>query len=40
MTVMYTRLDDSLYPIKCVTVLRRRGDKIKDIRIHADVTQL
>jgi hypothetical protein len=40
MTVLYTRLDDTLYPIKCVTVLRRRGEKIQDIRIHADVTQL
>jgi Domain of unknown function (DUF1857)/SnoaL-like domain len=40
LTVMYTRLDDSLYTIKCCTVLRRRGDKIADIRIHADVTQL
>ena len=38
--VMYTRLDGSLYTIKCVTVLRRRGDKIADIRIHADLTQL
>jgi hypothetical protein len=40
LTVMYTRKDDSLYTIKCCTVLRRRGDKISDIRIHADVTQL
>ncbi len=38
--VMYTRRDDTLYTIKCATVLRRRGDKICDIRIHADVTQL
>jgi hypothetical protein len=38
--VLYTRPDDSLYTIKCVTVLRRRGNKIRDIRIHADVTQL
>ena len=36
----YTRLDGSLYPIKSCTVLRRRGDKIYDIRIHADATQL
>ena len=36
----YTRLDGSLYPIKTCTVLRRRGDKIYDIRIHADATQL
>jgi hypothetical protein len=38
--VMYTRRDDTLYTIKCATVLRRRGDKVCDIRIHADVTQL
>ncbi len=38
--VLYTRPDDSLYTIKCCTVLRRRGDKIKDIRIHADLSQL
>jgi len=38
--VMYTRRDDTLYTIKCVTVLRRRGDEVCDIRIHADVTQL
>jgi hypothetical protein len=38
--VMYTRRDDTLYTIKCATVLRRRGDQVCDIRIHADVTQL
>ncbi len=38
--VMYTRLDDTLYTIKCCSTLRRRDDKVKDIRIHADVTQL
>jgi hypothetical protein len=38
--VMYTRLDDSIYTIKAGTVLRRRGDKVSDIRIHADATQL
>jgi hypothetical protein len=37
---MYTRRDDTLYTIKCATVLRRRGDQVCDIRIHADVTQL
>ncbi len=37
---IYTRLDGSLYPIKSCTVFRRRGDKIYDIRIHADATQL
>ena len=40
LAVMYTRRDDTLYTIKCATVLRRRGDQICDIRIHADVTQL
>jgi len=38
--VMYTRLDDSIYTIKAGTVLRRRGDKVSDMRIHADATQL
>ncbi|HLW24297.1 MAG TPA: AtaL-like protein [Steroidobacteraceae bacterium] len=38
--VMYTRLDDSLYVCKICTVLRRRGDKVADLRIHGDVTQL
>jgi ketosteroid isomerase-like protein len=38
--VMYTRLDGTLYTVKCVSVLRRRGDKVCDLRIHADVTQL
>lgn len=38
--VQYTRHDNSLYTVKCVSVLRRRGDKICDIRIHADVSQL
>jgi ketosteroid isomerase-like protein len=37
---MYTRLDGSLYAIKSCTVFRRRGDKIYDLRIHADATQL
>ena len=35
-----TRRDDSLYPIKSCTVFRRRGDKIYDLRIHADTTLL
>jgi Domain of unknown function (DUF1857)/SnoaL-like domain len=38
--VQYTRRDNSLYTVKCVSVLRRRDDKICDIRIHADVSQL
>jgi Domain of unknown function (DUF1857)/SnoaL-like domain len=38
--VMYTRKDDSLFIIKACTVLRRRGDKVADIRIHADLTGL
>lgn len=37
---IYTRLDGSLYPIKSCTVFRRHGDKIYDLRIHADTTQL
>jgi hypothetical protein len=37
---MYTRKDDSLFTIKACTVLRRRGGKIDDIRIHADVNGL
>jgi ketosteroid isomerase-like protein len=36
----YTRLEGSLYPIKSCTVFRRRGDKVYDLRIHADATQL
>ena len=36
----YTRKDGSLYPIKSCTVFRRRGDKVYDLRIHADATQL
>ncbi len=38
--IMYTRPDGSPYTVKCVTVLRRRGNQVNDIRIHADVTQL
>jgi Domain of unknown function (DUF1857)/SnoaL-like domain len=38
--VMYTRKDDSLFTIKACTVMRRRGDKIADLRIHADVNGL
>jgi ketosteroid isomerase-like protein len=38
--VQYTRMDDSLCAIKFCTVLRRRGDKIADIRIYGDATPL
>jgi hypothetical protein len=34
---MYTRNDDSLFTVKTCTVLRRRGGKVADIRIHADL---
>ena len=39
-TVMYTRKNDTLFTIKACTVLRRRGGKVADIRIHADVNGL
>jgi len=38
--VMYTRLNDTTHAIKACTVLRRRGGKVSDMRIHADATQL
>jgi len=38
--VQYTRPDDSLVAIKFCTVLRRRGDKIADIRIYGDASPL
>jgi ketosteroid isomerase-like protein len=38
--VQYTRPDDSLVAIKFCTVLRRRGDKIADIRIYGDPAPL
>jgi hypothetical protein len=37
---MYTRLDDSLHMVRPCTVLRRRGDKIEELRIHVDATLL
>ncbi len=37
---MYTRKNDTLFTIKACTVLRRRGGKVADIRIHADVNGL
>jgi hypothetical protein len=40
MLVMYTRHDDSLLVAKTCTVLRRRGDKVHDMRIHIDASQL
>ena len=38
--VQYTRLDDTLVAIKFCTVLRRRGDKIADLRIYGDAAPL
>ena len=38
--VMYTRPDSSMYVVKVCSVLRRRGGKVYDLRIHADTTQL
>ncbi|MDB6157462.1 MAG: hypothetical protein JWO04_1168 [Gammaproteobacteria bacterium] len=37
---MYTRLNDTLYTVRPCTVLRRRGGKIEDVRIHVDATHL
>jgi hypothetical protein len=34
------RKDDSLFTAKACTVLRRRGGKVADIRIHADLNGL
>jgi ketosteroid isomerase-like protein len=39
-TVMYTRKDDSLFTMKACTILRRRGGKVADIRINADLNGL
>jgi hypothetical protein len=38
--VQYTRMDDSLCAIKFCTTLRRRGNKIADLRIYGDATPL
>jgi len=38
--VQYTRLDDSLVTIKFCSVLRRRGDKIADLRVYGDAAPL
>ncbi len=40
MSVMYTRLDDTLFRVTSCTVLRRRGGKVADLRIHVDVNGL
>ena len=37
---MYTRLDGSFYFVNSCSVLRRRGDKIHDLRIFSDMNQL
>jgi hypothetical protein len=39
-TVMYTRLDGSLFFARPATVLRRRGEKISQLRIHVDINGL
>jgi len=37
---MYTRKDDSVYMARPCTVLRRKGDKVADLRIHVDLNGL
>jgi hypothetical protein len=39
-TVMYTRLDGSLYLARPGTMFRRRGGKVSHLRIHVDATGL
>jgi hypothetical protein len=39
-TVMYTRLDGSLYFVRPGTTFRRRGGKVSHLRIHVDATGL
>jgi hypothetical protein len=39
-TCMYTRKNDTTYIIRPCTTLRRRGGKIDEFRIHADMSQL
>jgi len=39
-TCMYTRKDNTTYTIRPCTTLRRRGGKIYEFRIHADMSQL
>jgi hypothetical protein len=38
--VQYTRLDGSLCMVKFCSVLRRRGDKVCDLRVYGDTTAL
>jgi hypothetical protein len=37
---MYTRPDDTTFTVRPCTVLRRRGDKVADLRIHVDLNGL
>jgi hypothetical protein len=37
---MYTRPDDTIFTVRPCTVLRRRGDKVADLRIHVDTNGL
>lgn len=37
---MYTRPDDTTFQARPCTVLRRRGDKVADLRIHVDLNGL
>lgn len=37
---MYTRQNDTLFTVKTCTTLRRRGDKVADLRIHVDLNGL
>jgi hypothetical protein len=39
-TCMYTRLNDTIHTVKTCTVLRRRGGKVEDLRVHVDATGL
>jgi ketosteroid isomerase-like protein len=39
-SVAYTRKDGSVFTAKACTVLRRRGGKVADMRIHADLNGL
>lgn len=37
---MYTRPDDTVFTVRPCTVLRRRGGKVADLRIHVDLNGL
>jgi hypothetical protein len=37
---MYTRPDDTVFTVRPCTVLRRRGEKVVDLRIHVDLNGL